>query len=129
MFPQLASFEDAAFLLLRLMVATVFAASGWSHLKDPEGRSKSIGMSKGFTVFLGAAELAGALGVMFGVLTQLAAAGLILLMLGAIQKKVFVWKTGFWGKHGTDGWHYDLMLVVMNLTIIVTNGGKYVLWK
>jgi putative oxidoreductase len=129
MFPQLADFKDAAFLLLRLMVAAVFGASGWSHLKDPEGRSKSIGTSKGFTVFLGAAELAGALGVMFGVLTQLAAAGLILLMLGAIQKKVFVWKTGFWGKHGTDGWHYDLMLVVMNLAIIVTNGGKYVLWK
>jgi putative oxidoreductase len=129
MFPQLAGLEDAAFLLLRLIVAAVFGASGWSHLKDPEGRSKSIGTSKGFTVFLGAAELAGALGVMFGVLTQLAAAGLILLMLGAIQKKIFVWKTGFWGKHGTDGWHYDLMLVVMNLAIIVTNGGKYVLWK
>jgi putative oxidoreductase len=129
MFPQLAGFQDVAFLVLRLMVAAVFATSGWSHLKDPEGRSKSIGMSKGFTVFLGAAELAGALGVMFGVLTQLAAAGLTLLMLGAIQKKIFVWKTGFWGKHGTDGWHYDLMMVVMNLAIIVTNGGKYVLWK
>jgi putative oxidoreductase len=129
MFPQLAGFQDIAFLLLRLMVGTMFAASGWSHLKDPEGRSKSIGMSKGFTVFLGAAEMAGALGVMFGVLAQLAAGGLILLMLGAIQKKIFIWKTGFWGKHGTDGWHYDLMLVVMNLAIIVTNGGKYVLWK
>ena len=129
MFPQLAGFQDLAFLLLRLMVGAVFAASGLSHLKDPEGRSKSIGMSKGFTVFLGAAEMAGALGVVFGVLTQLAAGGLILLMLGAIQKKIFVWKAGFWGKHGTDGWHYDLMLVVMNLAIIVTNGGKYVLWK
>jgi putative oxidoreductase len=129
MFPQFARFEDIAFLLLRLMVGLVFATSGWSHLKDPEGRSKSIGMSKGFTVFLGAAELAGALGVVFGVLTQLAAAGLILLMLGAIQKKMFVWKAGFWGKDGANGWHYDLMLLVMNLAIIVTNGGKYVLWQ
>lgn len=128
MFPQLAGLEDFAILLLRLMVGAVFAASGWNHLKDPEGRSKSIGMSKVFTVFLGAAEIAGALGVAFGVLTQLAAAGLILLMLGAIQKKIFVWKTGFWGKHGTDGWHYDLMLILMNLAIMVTNGGKYVLW-
>jgi putative oxidoreductase len=129
MFPQLAQFTDIGLLLLRLMVGAVFAASGWSHLKDPDARSKSIGLSKGFTIFLGAAELAGALGVVFGVLTQLAAAGLILLMLGAIQKKIMVWKTGFWGKHGTDGWHYDLMLVVMNLVIIFTNGGKYVLWK
>ena len=129
MFPQLTNFADAGFLLLRWMVAIIFAASGWGHLKDPEGRSKSIGMSKGFTAFLGVTELAGALGVAFGVLTQLAAAGLVFLMLGAIQKKMFLWKTGFWGKHGTDGWHYDLMLVIMNLTIIVTNGGKYVLWK
>lgn len=109
------------------MVAAIFAASGWSHLKDSEGRGKSIGMSKGFTAFLGAAELAGALGVAFGVLTQLAVAGLILVMLGAVQKRIFVWKTGFWGKH--DGWHYDTVLVIMNLVIIVTNGGQYVLWK
>ena len=128
MFPQLARCEDVVLLLMRLMVGAIFASSGWGHLKDPEGRSKRIGMSKGFTAFLGMAELAGALGVIFGVLTQLAATGLILLMLGAIQKKVFVWKTGFWGKHGTDGWHYDLMLVLMNLVIIVTNGGKFVLW-
>src|ERR1700739_672489 len=121
MFPQLAQFEDIAILLLRLMVGAIFASSGWSHLKDSEGRSKSIGMSKGFPVCLVAAELAGAMGIIFGVLTQLAAAGLILLMLGAIQKKIFVWKTGFWGKHRTDGWHYDLMLVVMNLAIITTN--------
>jgi putative oxidoreductase len=84
-------------------------------------------MSKGFTLFLGIAELAGALGVAAGVLTQLAAAGLILVMLGAIQKKAMVWKTGFWGKQGTDGWHYDLMLVVMNLVILFTDGGRYIL--
>ena len=128
MFP-LFQFTSAALLLLRLMVGGIFATSGWSHLKDPAGRSQSIGLSKGFTVFLGAVELAGALGVIFGVLTQLAAAGLVLIMLGAIQKKIFVWKTGFWGKHGTDGWHYDLMLVLMNLVIITTDGGKYVLWN
>jgi uncharacterized membrane protein YphA (DoxX/SURF4 family) len=41
MFPQLASFEDIALLLLRLMVAAIFASSGWSHLKDPEGRARA----------------------------------------------------------------------------------------
>ena len=128
MFP-LAQFTDAALLLLRLTVGAIFATSGLNHLKDPAGRSQSIGMSKGFTALLGAAELAGGLGVILGVFTQLAAIGLILVMLGAIQKKIFVWKTGFWGKHGTDGWHYESMLVIMNLVIIATGGGKYVLWK
>ena len=48
-------------------------------------------------------------------------------MLGAIQKKIFLWKTGFWGEQNS-GWHYDLMLVVMNLVIVTTGGGRYVLW-
>jgi putative oxidoreductase len=129
MFPNLVSFVSLALMLQRLMVGLVFGTSGWRDLKDPAARSKDIGMSKGFTVFLGAAELAGALGLAFGVLTQLAALGLILLGLGAIQKKIFVWHTGFWGKHGTDGWHYDLMLIIMNLVIIATGGGAYVLWR
>jgi putative oxidoreductase len=127
-FPQLARFTDLGLLLLRLMVGVVFITSGYNHLKDPEVRSKSIGMSKGFTIFLGIAEVAGSLGVSFGVLTQLAAFGLILLMLGAIQKKIFVWHTGFWGEK-TYGWHYDLIFVLMNLLIVFTDGGRYVLLK
>ena len=128
MFPQLAQFTDLSLLLLRLMVAAVFVTSGWNHASDPKKRGKSIGMSPAFTMFLGIAQIAGGLGVGFGVLTQLAAIGLILVMLGAIQKKIFVWKTGFWGEKAS-GWHYDLMLILMNVVIACTGGGKYVLWK
>jgi putative oxidoreductase len=129
MFPQLAQFTDVALLLLRVMVGLVFIASGWNHLKNPEARSKVSGMSRGVTIFIGAAEVALSLGVIFGVLTQLAAAGLILIMLGAIQKKIFVWRTGFWGKSGTNGWSYDTMLAVMNLVIVTTGGGNLSLMK
>jgi putative oxidoreductase len=128
MFPQLAQYTDLSLLLLRLMIAAVFVTSGWSHLRDPKGRAKSIGLSPGVTMVIGAAELAGGLGVALGVLTQLAAIGLILVMLGAIQKKIFVWHTGFWGEKAS-GWHYDLMLILMNLVVVCTNGGKYVIWK
>jgi len=128
MFPQLAQFTDLGLVLLRLMVAIVFITSGWSHVTKSVERAKSIGMSPGFTKFLGIAELAGGAGIAFGVLTQPAAAGLILVMLGAIQKKMFVWHTGFWGEK-SSGWHYDLMLVVMNLLILFTNGGRWVLLK
>ena len=123
-FPPWAQFTDVDLLFLRLMVGVVFLSSGYNHLKDPAARSKSIGTSKGFTIFLGAAECAGALGVMAGALTQGAAIGLILVMLGAIQKKIFVWHTGFWGKFGTNGWSYDLIMVVMNLVIVTTAGGS-----
>jgi putative oxidoreductase len=126
-FTQLAQFTDIALLLLRLMVGIVFITSGYKHLKDPATRSRDIGMSKSFTIFLGAAESAGGLGVISGVLAQLAAIGLILLMFGAIQKKIFTWHTGFWGKSGTNGWSYDTMLVVMNLVIATTGGGNLTL--
>lgn len=128
MFPALSRFLDLGLLLLRLMVGLVFVTSGYSHLKDPEARSKSIGAPKGFTIFLGVAEVAGGLGVAAGVLTQLAAFGLILIMLGAIQKKIFVWHTGFWGEK-SSGWHYDLIFVLINLVIAFSNGGRYVLIK
>ncbi len=126
-FPQLAEFNDVVLLLLRLMIGAIFLDSGWKHLRDPEARSKDIGMSKGFTIFLGAAEFAGGLGVILGVFPQLAAIGLILLMLGAMQKKIFVWHTGFWGKSGTNGWSYETMIVLMNLVVVTTGGGSLVL--
>jgi putative oxidoreductase len=126
-FPALAQFADLALLLMRLMVAGVFISSGWSHAKDPVSRGKSIGTSPGFARFLGIAELAGGLGVALGVLPQLAALGLILIMLGAIQKKIFVWHTGFWGK-SSNGWHYELLFVVMCLVIATTGGGRFLLF-
>ena len=92
---HLAQFTDFGLLFLRLMVGTTYMRSGYSDLKDSDVRSKSIGMSKRFTFFLAVAELAGGAGLVVGVLQQLAAIGLILVMLGAIQKKIFVWKTGF----------------------------------
>jgi putative oxidoreductase len=122
-FPQLTQFTDAA------MVGLVFITSGYKHLTDPAARSKDIGMSKSFTIFLGAAEFAGSLGVISGILAQLAAIGLILVMLGAIQKKILTWHTGFWGKSGTSGWSYEIMLIVMNLVIVTTGGGNLTLTR
>jgi putative oxidoreductase len=119
---------DLSLLLLRLTVGVVYFAAGWGYLADPAGKSKSIGMSKSFTIFLGLAQVAGALGLASGVLVQFAAAGLILIMLGAVYKKMFVWKTGFWGTV-SQGWHYDLIFIATNFVIITTGGGKYVLWR
>ena len=125
-FPQLLQFSDLALLCLRLLVAVVFFESGRRHAGDPVGRAASIGLSPGLTRVLGWAEAAAALGFALGVLTQVAALGLILIMLGAIQKKVFVWHIGFWGEQ-TYGWHYDLLFVVANLVILTTGGGRFVL--
>jgi putative oxidoreductase len=125
---DLAPATDYGLLFLRLMAGAIYADSGYNDLKDLDGRSKGLGLSKGFTTFIAAAELAGGAGLILGVLQQLAAIGLILIMLGAIQKKAFVWKTGFWGEQGR-GWSYELTLISMLLVIIVTDGGRFVLLR
>ena len=126
LFPQLLPFSDAALLCLRLIVAAVFFESGRRHAGDPAGRAASVGLSPGLTRVLGLAEMAAALGVALGVFTQVAALGLMGIMLGAIQKKLFVWHIGFWGDK-TYGWHYDLLLLVASLVILTTGGGRLVL--
>ena len=126
LWPRLAIYGDWALLAMRLLVAAVFFSSGLSHARKPKERGQSIGMGPGFTLILGVAEMAGGIGVATGVLLQPAAIGLILVMLGAIQKKSAVWKTGFWGENAS-GWHYDLMLVVMNLVLLTIGGGTLVL--
>jgi putative oxidoreductase len=124
MFP-LEAFTAYALVFLRLMVGLVFIDSGYNDLKNPDARRSSLGLPKGVLVFLGVAELLGGIAVVIGFLPQLASAGLILIMLGALQKKIFVWKTGFWGKDGL-GWNYELILVSMLLVILCTNGGRFV---
>ena len=125
--PALLSLGDFSLFALRLVVAIVFGASGYLHLKDPVGRAKSVELSPRATMGLGAAEALGSIGLVTGVLVQLAAIGLILVGLGAIQKKIVAWKIGFWGEK-SSGWHYDLMLVAMNLVIVATAGGRWVLF-
>jgi putative oxidoreductase len=117
-------YADCNLLLLRLMLALVFGSSGFKHLRRPKERAASIGMSVPFTVFLGAAECAGAIGLTVGIMAQWAALGLNLLMLGAIYKKIVEWKIGFWGDKSI-GWHYEVLLITMNLVIVTMGPGKY----
>lgn len=121
-FPELAALTDLALLLLRLTIAAIFGTSGWSHMTEPKQRAESIGMSPGFTLVLGVLEVAGAASIALGVYAQLGAIVLIGVMLGAIQKKMFVWKTGFWGDEG-QGWYSDLLYLVCCLVIVTTAGG------
>jgi putative oxidoreductase len=124
--PGATLYADWSLLFLRIVVALVFATSGFNDLKQPRERGKSLGMSVPFTIFLGDAELAGAIALAVGFLTQWAALGLIVVMLGAIYTKVVKWKTGFWGEKSM-GWHYDLLFIAMNLVILCTDGGKIAL--
>jgi putative oxidoreductase len=123
---HLAQLTDWGLLFLRVMAGAIYVDSGFNDLKDLDARGRSIGMSRTFTAFLAVAEIAGGAGLILGVLQQLAAIGLILIMLGAIQRKIFVWKLSFWGNGGL-GWSYDLTLISVLLVILFTDGGRFVL--
>lgn len=124
--PQLAPFSDVALLLLRFLIAAIFASSGWSHLTQPSERGESIGLSTPATALLGLAEVTGAASVALGIYAQVGAVLLIGAMVGAIYKKIFVWELGFWGEE-SQGWYYDSLYLVCNLVILTTGGGALVL--
>ena len=118
------AYANWSLLFLRLLVALVFGSSGYRDLRRPAERAKSIGMSVPFTVFLGAAELAGAIALAVGFMAQWAAIGLIPVMLGAVYKKAVTWKTGFWGDKSV-GWHYELLFIAMLLASLTMGPGRY----
>jgi putative oxidoreductase len=113
---------------MRLMVGAVFITSGLRDPRDPDARSKSIGMSRAITIFLDASPVLGEPGSDRGCAHSMGGLGVNSDGARCHSKKIFVWRSGFWGEKAY-GWHYDLMLVSMNLVILFTNGGNWVLWN
>lgn len=113
-------------LLLRIIIAIIFLASGLKHVQNPVERGKSIGMSASVTAILGWVEIISPFALMIGVFTQVAGILLMMTMLGAMQKKIFVWNTKFFEEKGY-GWHYDLLLFLGLFVIVATAGGAYIL--
>ena len=115
-----------ALLFLRIIIAIVFFSSGKSHVQKPKERGESMGMSPTATTVLGLAEIVGAISIAFGIFTQIGALLIMGAMLGAMYKKIFIWKTGFYEDKGY-GWHYDLLLFLGTFVIFTTHGGSLIL--
>jgi putative oxidoreductase len=110
------------------MIGNIFVDNGWEDLRNAEQRSQSIGKSRNFTIFLGTDRNSGRRSRRPRDLTATRGIGTHSRDVGSDNEKVFVWHTGFWGEK-RYGWHYDLMLVVMNLVALFTNGGPWVVAK
>jgi putative oxidoreductase len=118
------SLAQIAILGLRALTSLVFVWSGFAHARDPDGSSKDLGLPKPIVLLVGVVEMLAGLGIAGGLLTRLSAAGLMIVMLGAMHRKAFIWRSGFWGK-GSQGWHYDLLFFLICLLIFATNGGYW----
>lgn len=127
-FASLHQFSDVALLVLRLALGTVFLIHGlpkrglWSAQASAQ---MPAGMLRNLRI-LSIAEPAGALGVIFGFLTQLAALGLVIVMVGAITFLVTKGHRKF-KEANSPGWEFEFMLLVVALALAILGGGKVAL--
>ncbi len=123
MFSSLKKHHDVALLLMRLAVAAVFIYHGmgkWS-MESPN------------TVFtiLKWVEPIGGIAILLGVLSQLAALGLSIIMIGAIYAKATSFYTAPMNLLGTFGapagmsWNYDLTILALCVSLLIMGAGKY----
>lgn len=127
-FVSLHQFSDFALLVLRIALGTIFLLHGlpkrglWSAKPSPQ---MPAGMLRNLRI-LSVAEPAGGLAVLVGFLTQLAALGLVIVMLGAIQFLTTKVHRKF-KEENSPGWEFEFMLLVVALALAIMGGGKYAL--
>jgi len=121
--PALAS--DISLLLTRVVVGVSFVVASRNKGKNIQRFAKKNGLPVPAAVVVACAELAGGTGLLLGILPQLAALGLMLLMLGTLRLHIFKWKSPYWAAQG--GWEYDLMLMILASVIVVHGAGRFAL--
>ena len=127
-FVSLHHFSDFALLVLRLALGTVFLFHGlpkkglWSAQPSDQMPSGLLTRLR----ILSIVEPAGALGLIFGLLTQLAGLGLVIVMVGAITFLRTKAHRKF-KEANAPGWEFEFMLLVVALALAILGGGKYAL--
>ncbi|KNB54043.1 DoxX family protein [Streptomyces caatingaensis] len=123
--------RDAGLLLIRLTVGLLMAGHGSQKLFGLFGGQGLTGTGKGFealgyhpgkvfAVVGGLSELLGGLGLALGLLTPLAAAALIGVMINAMA--TVTWDHGLWDTEG--GVEYGVVIAVVALGIAATGPGR-----
>ncbi|MEK7532117.1 MAG: DoxX family protein [Patescibacteria group bacterium] len=124
MFPTFLTFAPWGLLIIRVAVGLIFLPHGWMKLRDPKVTGQGLGWSTAAAGLLGFVETASALLLILGLLTQLAALLLGLVMLGAIYYKITKWHKKF---TGDGGWELDLALLGANIALLFAGGGAWAL--
>ena len=123
---SLHQFSDWGLLALRLGVGSVFLAHG-SQKRAMWKMQPSAQMPAGLLSILrvlSIAEPLGGLATLTGLLTQAAAAGFILVMLGAIRLKITALHKGFGGE---GGWEFEFLLLVGAIVLLFLGAGRFAL--
>ena len=115
---------DWGLLALRLGVGITFLVHG-SQKRAMWKMQPSAQLPAGLLSLLrvlSVAEPLGGLATIFGLLTQVAAVGFILVMLGAIRLKVTQLHKGF---SGDGGWEFEFLLLVGAIALLFLGAGRF----
>ncbi len=115
--------SDWGLLALRLGVGTTFLVHG-SQKRAMWKMQPSAQLPAGVLALLrvlSIAEPLGGVATLVGLLTQAAAAGFIVVMLGAIRLKVTQMRKGF---TGDGGWELEFLLLVGAIALLFLGAGK-----
>lgn len=119
------NFQNAALLILRIITAAIFSVAAYYKLpfwsSAPEGISPFLLF---VTRLLSIAEPLGAIAVLIGFLTRLAALGQIIILLGAIYVTQFVFGMGF-VTPTSAGWNMPLSVLGGCLMLLTFGPGKW----
>lgn len=129
-FSKLTRFSDWGLLVLRLGIAVVFFAHGmlkWGLWGMEPSEQLPAGMLT-ILMILSLAEPLGAIAMVVGYLTPVAAIGMGVLMLGVINMKINDMGVGFIAGQ-TTGWEMDFILLCAAVCILFTGPGKISLEK
>jgi len=124
-FANLYQFGDWGLLALRVAVGAIFLIHGtqkWAMWKMQPSEQMPAGMLW-LMKFLSIAEPLGAIAVLTGFLTQLAAVGLGIIMIGAIVLKKTMMKVPFAAQDKT-GWEFDFIILAANVAIFFFGAGS-----
>ncbi len=117
---SLQKYGDVAMLVLRLALGAVFIGHG--VLKFGAWQQPAEGMNI-VMMILSIAEPVGGVAIILGVLTQWAALGLSIVMLGAIYLKQFVWGGAFINSAG-PAWELDAAILGGLLVLACYGAGR-----
>lgn len=118
------NYGDFVFLLLRLAIGAIFLAHGlpkremWKAAPSENMTKSMIYILRGLSVY----EPLAAVAIITGFLTQFFAAGLIVVMIGAIYMKVFVWGKKF---SSDGGWEFEFILLASLIVVLCFGAGAY----
>jgi len=133
----LATEDDTALLILRLLLGIVFFPHGAQKVLGWFGGQGFSASMEAFTVKMGIpalfaflaimAESAGALGLISGFLSRIAAFGIACNMVVAVA--LIHYKNGFFmnwfGKQSGEGFEYHILVIAIASAIIIKGGGRW----